>query len=84
MTRRALLGAALAAPAVRAAHAEVSEVIVSKQFGTLYLQQDVMESQRLIEKHGGLLGLPNLRASYIRWLMSGSGVLALIIGRVRR
>jgi len=80
MTRRALLGAALAMPAVRAAHAEVSEVIVSKQFGTLYLQQDVMESQRLIEKHGGLLGLPNLRASYIRFAGTGPITEALLSG----
>jgi NitT/TauT family transport system substrate-binding protein len=67
-------------PAVRAAHAEVSEVIVSKQFGTLYLQQDVMESQRLIEKHGGLLGLPNLHASYIRFAGTGPITEALLSG----
>ena len=70
-TRRALLGAALALPAIRRAHAEVSEVLIAKQFGTLYLQQDVMEQQRLIEKHGARLGLPNLKASFIR--LTGTG-----------
>ena len=43
VARRILLGAALALPAVRAARAEVGEVVISKQFGTLYLQQEVME-----------------------------------------
>jgi len=80
ISRRALLGGALALPAVRAAHAEVGEVIVSKQFGTLYLQQDVMEIQRLIEKHGALLGLPNLRASYIRFAGTGPITEALLSG----
>ncbi len=79
-TRRALLGAALAMPAVRAAHAEVAEVIISKQFGTLYLQQDVMETQKLIEKHGALLGLPALRASYIRFAGTGPITEALLAG----
>ncbi len=79
-TRRALLGTALALPAVRAAHAEVGEVIISKQFGTLYLQQDVMESQRLIEKYGALLGLPNLRASYVRFAGTSPITEALLSG----
>lgn len=42
-TRRAALrtslGAALALPFIRRAHAEVSTVLIAKQFGTLYLQQ---------------------------------------------
>ncbi len=80
IARRALLGGALALPAVRAAHAEIGEVIVSKQFGTLYLQQDVIETQQLIEKHGALLGLPNLRASYIRFAGTGPITEALLSG----
>ena len=43
LTRRAVLAAALAAPTIRRAHAETSEVLIAKQFGTLYMQQDVME-----------------------------------------
>ena len=40
--RRMLLGAALALPAIRRARAEVSEVLIAKQFGTLYIQQDII------------------------------------------
>ena len=71
MTRRAVLGAALAMPALRSGSAEVAEVVIAKQFGTLYLQQEVMEQQRLVEKHAARLGLPGLKASYIR--LAGSG-----------
>ena len=67
LTRRACLGAALALPSIRRAHAEVAEVAIAKQFGTLYLQQDVMERHKLIEKHGAALGLPGLRASFPRF-----------------
>ena len=80
VARRTLLGAALALPAVRAARAEVGEVVISKQFGTLYLQQDVMESQKLVEKHGALLGLPNLRASFIRFAGTSPITEALLSG----
>ena len=80
VTRRVLMVAALAIPAIRAARAEVGEVIISKQFGTLYLQQDVMETQKLIEKHGALLGLPNLRASYVRFAGTGPITEALLSG----
>jgi len=80
VTRRVLFGAALAMPAIRVAHAEVGEVVISKQFGTLYLQQDVMETQRLIEKHGALLGLPNLHASYVRFAGTGPITEALLSG----
>ena len=56
---------------MRRAYAETAEVLIAKQFGTLYMQQDVMEQQRLIEKHGARLGLPNLKASYLR--LAGTG-----------
>ena len=83
-TRRAALtaalGGALALPALRRAHAEVSEVLVAKQFGTLYLQQDVMEQQGLIQKHGAAVGLPGLRASYLRFAGTGPVTEALLSG----
>ena len=83
-TRRAVLataaGAALALPAVRRAHAEVAEVLVAKQFGTLYLQQDVMEQQGLIQKHGAAVGLPGLRASFLRFAGTGPVTEALLSG----
>ena len=78
--RRAVLGAALSLPFIRRAHAEVAEVSIAKQFGTLYLQQDVMEQHRLVEKHGALVGLPNLRTSYVRLAGTGPVTEALLAG----
>ncbi len=85
--RRTILGAALmlptlASPFVRRAHAEVAEVRIAKQFGTLYLQQDVMEQQRLIEKHAARLGLPNLVVEYVRLAGSGPVTDGLLSGRL--
>jgi len=77
---RTSLGAALALPYIRRAHAEVSEVTIAKQFGTLYLQQDVMQRQQLVEKQGALLGLPNLRATYPRFIGTGPVTDALLSG----
>ena len=79
---RTSLGAALALPYIRRAHAEVSEVAIAKQFGTLYLQQDVMQRQQLVEKHGASLGLPNLRATFPRFIGVGPVTDALLSGNV--
>ena len=85
-TRRAVLrtslGTALAMPFIRRAHAEVSEVLIAKQFGTLYIQQDVMQQQKLIEKHGGSLGLPGLRGVFPRFSGSGPMTDALLSGNL--
>lgn len=67
LTRRTCLGAALSMPFIRRAHAEVSEVSIAKQFGTLYIQQDIMQQQKLIEKYGAALGLPGLRGAFPRF-----------------
>ncbi len=82
LNRRAVLGAMLAIPAVRRAFAEVSEVQIAKQFGTLYMQQDVMEQQKLIEKHAARLGLPNLKAGYIRLAGTGPVTDGLLSGKL--
>ncbi len=82
VSRRVVLGAALALPAIRRAHAEVSEVLIAKQFGTLYMQQDVMEQQKLIEKHAARLGLPNLKATYIRLAGTGPVTDGLLSGKL--
>src|ERR671933_675827 len=71
LTRRAALGAGLALPFIRRAHAEVSEVLIAKQFGTLYMQQDVMDQLKLVEKQAAKLGLPNLKANFLR--LAGTG-----------
>ncbi len=83
MTRRATLAAPLlAAPFIRRAYAEVGEVLIAKQFGTLYIQQDVMEQQRLIEKHAALMGLPNLKVSYLRLAGTGPVTDGLLSGKL--
>ncbi len=78
--RRALLGTALALPAIRRANAELNTIAIAKQFGTLYLQQDVMEQHQLVEKHGARLGLPGLRAEYVRLGGTGPVTEALLAG----
>lgn len=80
LTRRALGATALAAPFIRRAYAETAEIVISKQFGTLYLQQDVMERHQLVEKHGARLGLPNLRTSYVKLGGTGPVTEALLAG----
>jgi NitT/TauT family transport system substrate-binding protein len=72
----------LAAPFIRRAYAEVAEVQIAKQFGTLYIQQDVMEQQRLIEKHAALLGLPGLKVTYLRLAGTGPVTDGLLSGRL--
>ncbi len=82
-TRRAvLLAPMLAAPFVRPAFAEVGEVLIAKQFGTLYIQQDVMEQGRLIEKHAAAMGLPNLRVSFLRLAGTGPVTDGLLSGKL--
>lgn len=66
LPRRAALATALCLPALRRAQAETNTVVIATQFGTLYMQQDVMERQKLIERHAARLGLPSLRAEYVR------------------
>ena len=85
VTRRSALAtaaAALSAPAIRRAHAETSEVMIAKQFGTLYLQQDVMEQQKLIEKHAARLGLPNLKVQFLRLAGTGPVTDGLLSGKL--
>ena len=78
----AILGVALAAPAVRRAFAEVSEVLIAKQFGTLYLQQDIMEQLKLIEKQAARMGLPNLNVTYVRLAGTGPVTDGLLSGKL--
>ena len=82
ITRRAVLGTALALPAIRRAHAEVSEVMIAKQFGTLYLQQDVMEQQRMIEGAGGQARPANLKVTFVRLAGTGPVTDGLLSGKL--
>ena len=55
----ALLG--LLAPAM----AQVPEIRLAKQLSMGYLQLNVMEHQKLIEKHAKLLGIPDVKVSWL-------------------
>jgi NitT/TauT family transport system substrate-binding protein len=73
----------LAMPALTGlASAQVTAVRLGKQYGLPFLPQMVMESQKLIEKHAGLLGLPTLAAEWTT--LSGPGALndALLSGSI--
>ncbi len=64
MKRRSLLAAPflLAATSARAA---VPEIRFARQFSMGYLQFNVMEHHRLIEKHATALGLPEVKVSWV-------------------
>jgi NitT/TauT family transport system substrate-binding protein len=85
-SRRALvagMAASVAAPYVRRAYAEASEVNIAKQFGLLYVQQDIMEREKLIEKHAAKLGLPSLKANFVRLAGTGPVTDALLSGSLQ-
>ena len=53
-------GALLAAASVATAFAEATKIRFARQFSMGYLQFNVMERERLIEKHAKAAGLPDL------------------------
>src|ERR1700704_5447645 len=64
--RRLLLGfTALWCPV--AAQAEVPEVRFARQYSMGYLQFNVIEHERLIQKHAALLGIPDVKVSGVRF-----------------
>jgi NitT/TauT family transport system substrate-binding protein len=73
-----LLAAAFALPAA----AQGTEIRLARQFSMGYLQFNVMEDQKLIEKHVRALGLPDVTVSWD--LFNGPDAMnnALIAGRV--
>jgi NitT/TauT family transport system substrate-binding protein len=46
------------------ANAQVPEIKLAKQFSMGYLQLNVIEQQKLIEKHAKLLGIPDVKVSW--------------------
>ena len=67
MLRRHLIGAAvpLAAALRRPARAAVPEIRFARQFSMGYLQFNVMERHKLLEKHAAALGVPEVKVSWI-------------------
>ena len=64
MWRKLAAGAIIAAIVCGAAHAEVNEVRMSKQFGLPYLPMIVIEAQQLIEKHAKAAGLGEVKTTW--------------------
>ncbi len=69
MRRRTVLGAALPLGLTilpgRRARAAVPEIRFARQFSMGYLQFNVMERQKLVQKHAAALGLPEVNVSWI-------------------
>ena len=55
------------------AHAEVSEVRMSRGFGVLYLPLMVMENEKLLEKQAKSMGLGDVKATYL--VLDGGNVI---------
>ncbi len=62
-----LLLAAIAVLPAAAARAEIPEVRIARQFSMGYLQFNVIEHEKLIQKHATLLGIPEVKVSGVRF-----------------
>ena len=82
MRRREFCLGMIAAPALaRSAFAdEASSITLISQHGLPYLPMMVMEEQKLVEKHAGRLGVPNLKTEYRTLGGTQSIIDALIAG----
>lgn len=81
MIRRLFLIATLLL-AASVARAEVGEIRITRQPGIIYLPVVVMQHEKLVEKAGAALGLPDLRASYTVFGGGGAATDALLSGNV--
>jgi len=61
---RAMAGAAATLSLLSQASAEVPEIRLAKQFSMGYLQLNVMDHQKLIEKHAKLMGIPEVKVTW--------------------
>jgi NitT/TauT family transport system substrate-binding protein len=59
-----------------------SQIVVSRQFGILYLPTHVIEKQGLIEKHAAKLGLSGVTAKWVTLSGGGAQTDALLSGNV--
>lgn len=62
--RKTFLSAVALFGLTAAATAQVPEIKLAKQFSMGYLQLNVIEQQKLIEKHAKLLGIPEVKVSW--------------------
>lgn len=76
----AALGVVLSgAPALAQQKTEIS---LSRQPGIFYMPTHIIEKQKLIEKHAGLLGLPNITTKWVTFSGGGAQTDALLAGGV--
>jgi NitT/TauT family transport system substrate-binding protein len=61
---RAMAGAAVTLGLLSQASAEVPEIRLAKQFSMGYLQLNVIDHQKLIEKHAKLMGIPEVKVTW--------------------
>lgn len=81
MTTRAFAAAAMLYGALTAA-AQAQEIRLAQQFSMGYLQLNVMQHQKLIEKHAAALGIPNAKVSWFKFNGPTAVNEALISGNV--
>ncbi|MFB3819393.1 MAG: ABC transporter substrate-binding protein [Candidatus Methylomirabilales bacterium] len=77
-----LLGFALVVAASSAAWAEAKELRVAKQYGLGYLQQMLMEDQKLVEKHARAAGLGEVKVTWSTFRSSDVMNDALLSGNI--
>ena len=77
---RALLGAVMLP--VLFAPAQAQEIRLAEQFSMGYLQLNIMQHQKLIEKHAAALGIPNAKVSWFKFNGPTAVNEALISGNV--
>ena len=79
---RKLVAACLCVAALGvAAHAEVAEVHMSKQFGLPYLPMIVIEAQKLIEKYAAAAGLGEVKTTWAQRAGPAAELDALLAGQ---
>lgn len=67
---------------VRPASAQTNEIRLARQFSIGYLQLNVMQHQKLIEKHAKALGIANQKVSWFKFNGPTAVNEALISGNV--
>src|SRR5579872_978563 len=82
MLLSAAIGAFVACAPVSSASAQVPEIRFAKQFSMGYLQLNVMQHEKLIEKHAKALGIPEVKVSWFRFNGPTAVNEALISGNV--
>ena len=83
VVRTSLAAVALAALALpQPADAETHEIRLAKQFSMGYVQFNVLEHQKLIEKHAAALGVPDLKVTWATFNGPDAMNTALVSGSV--